>query len=87
LVCTATAPNSTGVIVELSQFVGRRLIYASEVQRIEDCPSEEVAWAIELRSPDGRFAGGRAAVQVIAVACNPFECVNRTLDLEIGLRR
>jgi hypothetical protein len=85
--CTAVAPGSSGVIVELSQYVGRRLLYGAESLRIENCPGSAIPWAIEVSSIDGRFAGGRASVQVIGVACNDFECINETVDTSISLRR
>jgi hypothetical protein len=51
-----------------------------ESVRIENCPAVVIHWAIEVSSVDSRFAGGRATVQVIGVACNLFECVNETID-------
>jgi hypothetical protein len=74
--------------VQLEQRVGRVLLLRGSGEAfVEPCTSDPTPWSITVGSEDGKFAGGRAALEVFAFACGPIECADTSISTTVQLRR
>jgi hypothetical protein len=74
------------VSVEISQLVGR--IRISAVGGTEfACDGTTQAWAVELVSSGGKFAGGKATVAAFTFACGAFDCAEDQVTQTVTLRK
>lgn len=78
--------GKNGIDVQLTQTVGRVKIAAQGGTEFA-CDGTTRPWALELSSPSGKFAGGKAAVVAHAVACNDFGCDEDSVDRAVTLRK
>jgi hypothetical protein len=74
--------------LQLEQRVGRVLLLRGFGDTfVEPCTSEPTPWSITVGSDDGKFAGGRAALDLFAFACGPIECADTSISTTVQLRR
>lgn len=72
--------------VNLRQAIGRFTVqgfgFASSA-----CEPSPTAWWVSVSGETGKFAPGRATVQVLAFACDTFSCDEESLSANLRLRR
>ena len=84
--CAADASLSSLLIVELTQWgADNPGAGATAFLDIAGCPGQDIPFEIVIPNEVRHFHAGRATAQVLYFACNPFECANEVLDLEITI--
>ncbi|MEW5991581.1 MAG: hypothetical protein AB1736_09615 [Chloroflexota bacterium] len=84
---TCSAPAAWAEVnVSLAQRVGRSTIRGYTWLGLEGCGPTPTPWSSEIWSPDGRYAGGRATVYVMVVACDFLGCVEGQFDASVQLK-
>jgi hypothetical protein len=73
ITCTGASIGKNDIYVQVEQSVGR-FRFSGSGNASFACDGTSEAWAAEIFSPSGKYAGGKATVSVFANACSDFEC-------------
>lgn len=76
-----------GIGSQARQRVGRFIIAGYGETWLAGCGPDPSPFTIEIRSEDGRFAGGPATVYAFAYACDGISCADAFAEATVRLRR
>jgi len=85
LSCSAETENAF-VDVKVTEPVGRFTVHGFGGADAT-CGPTPTHWVAFVTGDNGKFLGGKAAVQVDAVACQPFVCADTFADATVRIRR
>jgi hypothetical protein len=85
-VACSSAAEFTDINVVVRQALGRFTIHGSGFAGT-DCGPTPTDWTVSLTGDNGKFAPGRATVNVDAFACDPISCDDEQLMLSVRLRK